>query len=586
MNANDHNNGNYEQKKSLLTLEHLREYLLECDLPTSEIALLRSAIKRVDEIIGHGLLDVAANQRVIFERLEHVSPAMAGMSDQSFANLKSRLRKAFRIAKGRLFNPRSRYPLTGDWGALQASLDTNMQRATSRLFHFASGQGVLPRHMSDAVIERFEAHLRDEAMIGDWLGTLRSSIKAWNKVAASQDELPKLTPPQPRRTSYWIDLAEWPSTLVAELDTFLASLASTSCFETNSHKALMPGTIQQYRFNVTVIVSALVHTGTPLSELTSLSDVVRPEHVDRSLRFLHERAGGAITSQMFQLALRARTVGRWCGLPDNELARLDQIFKSVRDQREHKRGMTAKNRALLDKLDDQRFADQLQLLPFILLERAIKNPDRRGSAALARTAMAIELLLVCSVRRANLVGLELGKSIRKIGHGKDGFWIIEHDGAEVKNNEDLRFRLPDQTVALLKTYLREWRPKLCTDPSPWLFPAADGTCIDPKTMAYAIGAQSKRVLGVAITPHQFRHISAELYLKDNPEGIFTVSQHLGHRDINTTRHYYARPKQRQASRHFQEHILRSRDTARIRVRRRTKPREAVDYSFNEVEDVL
>ena len=56
--------------------------------------------------------------------------------------------------------------------------------------------------------------------------------------------------------------------------------------------------------------------------------------------------------------------------------------------------MTAKNRALLDKLDDQRFADQLQLLPFILLERAMKNPDRRGSATLARTAMAIELLLV------------------------------------------------------------------------------------------------------------------------------------------------------------------------------------------------
>lgn len=586
MSKNDHNNGSSEQNKSLLTLEHLREYLLECDLPSSDIALLRSAIKRADELVGHGTLDLAANQRVIFERLEQLSPAMAGMSEQSFANFKSRLRKAFRIAKGRLFNPRSRYPLTGDWGTLQATLDTKMQRATSRLFHFAAGLGVLPRHMSDAVIERFEAHLRDEAMIGNWLGTLRGSIKAWNKVAASRDDLPQLTPPQPTRTSYWIDQAEWPATLVAELDAFLTSLASTTCFESKSAKPLKPGTIQQYRYNVTIIVSALARTGTPLSELTHLSNVVRPEHVDRSLRFLHERAGGTITPQMFQLALRARTIGRWCNLPNNELARLDTIFASVRDQREHRRGMTAKNRALLDKLDDQRFADQVQLLPFILLERAMKNPDRRGSAALARTAMAIELLLVCSVRRANLIGLELGKSIRKIGHGKDAFWIIEHDGEDVKNNEDLRFRLPDQTVALLETYLRDWRPKLCPEPSPWLFPGADGTCIDPKTMAYAIDAQSKRVLGVAITPHQFRHISAELYLKDNPEGIFTVSQHLGHRDINTTRHYYARPKQRQASRHFQEHILRSRETARIRVRRKTKPRKAVDTSFNEVEDVL
>lgn len=76
--------------------------------------------------------------------------------------------------------------------------------------------------------------------------------------------------------------------------------------------------------------------------------------------------------------------------------------------------------------------------------------------------------------------------------------------------------------------------------------------------------------GIAITPHQFRHISAELYLKDNPEGIFTISQHLAHRDVNTTKRYYARPQQRQASRYFQEHILRSRETARIRIKRTTR----------------
>jgi len=51
MNKNDHNNSHSEEHKSLLTLENLREYLLGCDLPTPEIALLRSAIKRVDEII-------------------------------------------------------------------------------------------------------------------------------------------------------------------------------------------------------------------------------------------------------------------------------------------------------------------------------------------------------------------------------------------------------------------------------------------------------------------------------------------------------------------------------------------------------
>lgn len=573
MNNHDHNNTLKSGKGTIFTLEHLREYLLEYDIPVSEIAFLRSAIKRADELVGHGLLDLPADQRVIFDRLDRLSPAMAGMTDQSFANMKSRLRKAFRLARGLLFNPRSRYALTGDWGELQASLDTKMQRATSRLFHFAASQGVLPRHMSDAVIERFVVHLRDEAMVGDWEGTLRSSIKAWNRLAASRGDLPRLTPPQPKRTSYWIAQNEWPLTLVAELDAFLESLASPSGFEAKRTKPLKSGTIQQYRFNVTIIVSALVHTGTSMSALAHLREVIRPEHVDRALRFLHDRSGGTVTSQMFQIALRVRAIARWCNMPDSDLARLDVIFYSVRDQREHRRGMTPKNRELLDKLDDQRFADRVQLLPIILLEQAMKRPDKRSSTARARTAMAIELLLVCSVRRANLVNLELGKSIRKIGHGKDAFWVIEHDASEVKNEEDMRFRLPEPTAAMLEVYLKEWRPRLCPEPNPWLFPAADGSCIDPRTMAHAIGAQSKRELGVAITPHQFRHISVELFLMDHPDALFTVSQHLGHRDINTTRYYYARPKQRQASQHYQEHILRRRENARIRIKR-SKPKKA------------
>lgn len=224
-----------------------------------------------------------------------------------------------------------------------------------------------------------------------------------------------------------------------------------------------------------------------------LAEVVKPAQVDRVLTFLHERAGGKVTPQMLALALRARTIARWCKASDDDLAKLDLIVNSVEGHREKKRGMTAKNRALLDRLEDQRFADHVQLLPLFLLERATKRQASRRSAALARTAMAIELLLVCSVRRANLVSLELGKSIKQIGEGKDTRWIIECDSEEVKNNQHLRFTLKAPTAAMLEMYLREWRPQLCNKPNPWLFPAADGKCIDPKTMAHAITTQSKRI---------------------------------------------------------------------------------------------
>jgi len=586
MNKNDYNNEHHEQKNHLYTLGDLRDALLEFDMPDAERALMRSALKRVDEVIGHGMLDYPANQRLVLERLEQVSPAMAGMTEGSYANLKSRTRKAFRLVQthGKFRSPRSRYALTGEWGELQRTLDVKAQRATSRLFHFAAGLGVLPHKMSDAVVERFTLHLRDEAMLGDWERVRANGIKAWNRLSAFHEHLPVLTPPPVKRTSYWIPFDQWPPTLVAELETFLQFLSAPSDFVTRNRKVLKPGTVKQYRHNFSILVSALVHSGVSIDTLVSLADVIGPEHVNLVLQFLHERAGGKVTPSMFQLALRVRTIASWCNMRQEDLDRLDEIFLSVKDQSSRRRGMTPKNRALLDKLDDQRFADQVQLLPFILLDRAEKNADKPSAPALARTAVAIEILLICSVRRANLVDLELGKSIRKIGHGKDGFWIIEREGVEVKNEEDLRFRLDGQTVTLLETYLRDWRPRLCPVPSPWLFPAADGGCIDPKAMAYAIGTQSKRVLGVAITPHQFRHISAELYLKDKPEDIYTISQHLAHRDVNTTRHYYARPQQRQASRHFQEHVLRSRETAQIRIKRAKRPKGA--GGFDEKSDLL
>ena len=380
---------------------------------------------------------------------------------------------------------------------------------------------------------------------------------------------------------YVLDLQK----LTTDLDAFADWLGSPSVFDRKRKKPLKPNTIKQYRHNVTISVSALVRSGISMSDLATLADVVRPERVDQVLRYLYARAGNQLTPMMFQLALRVRTIARWCDLPQKDLDGLEEIVDDLKEQYEPKRGMTAKNRKLLDRLEDQRFADQVQLLPFILLERARKNPNKPWAPALVRTALAIEVLLVCSVRRANLIDLELGKSIRKIGHGKDAFWVIERDGVEVKNEEDLRFKLDGPTVELLELYLRDWRPKLCPHSSPWLFPAADGTCLDPRTMAHAVGAQSKRVLGVAITPHQFRHISAALWMKDNPEGIFTISQHLGHRDVNTTRRYYAPPQQRRASRHFQEHILRSRETARIRIKRTTR-RKRADGGFDERKDLL
>ena len=86
MHTNNHNNSQFEQKNHLPNIGDMREALLKCDMPDEEIAFMRSALKRVDELVGHGTLDTPANERLVFERLDRLSPAMTGMTEQSFAN--------------------------------------------------------------------------------------------------------------------------------------------------------------------------------------------------------------------------------------------------------------------------------------------------------------------------------------------------------------------------------------------------------------------------------------------------------------------------------------------------------------------
>ena len=155
--------------------------------------------------------------------------------------------------------------------------------------------------------------------------------------------------------------------------------------------------------------------GLSLAGMKRLGDAVTPENLDRALMFLHERAGGLVNTRMVHLAMRARVIAEWCKLPSAELERLGEIFASVKEQSSSRRGMTRKNRALLDRLDDQRFNDLVHLLPQLLFSRANACPKAKWAPAMVRTALAIELLLTCSMRRENLVTLELDRSIRRVG---------------------------------------------------------------------------------------------------------------------------------------------------------------------------
>ncbi|MGB3391456.1 MAG: hypothetical protein WBA88_26160 [Pseudaminobacter sp.] len=288
-------------------------------------------------------------------------------------------------------------------------------------------------------------------MIGGWEQVVRNTTRTWNTLAARLVDLRlhALTPPPVKRTPYWIAIEDMPAGLQVDITAFLQHLEEPALFAHEARQVLKPATVAQYRSNIIMLISALVAAGTPIDSLASLGCAVAPANVEKALIFLHDRFNKRVTSGMFTMAVRARIVAHWCNLPAPAMKGLDNLIERLKAWQPGKRGMTEKNRALLDRLDDQRFRDLIYLLTRRLMERAGKANHPRSAVSLARTAVAIEILLTCSIRRENLVDLELGRNIRKLGQGSNARWIIEFEGEDVKNNEPLRFVLPRESADLL-----------------------------------------------------------------------------------------------------------------------------------------
>lgn len=115
-----------------------------------------------------------------------------------------------------------------------------------------------------------------------------------------------------------------------------------------------------------------------------------------------------------------------------------------------------------------------------------------------------------------------------------------------------------ESVQMVENYLATWQPYWAGPGVPWLFPSWNGGHVNPSSLSESIAQRARRHVGTRITAHQFRHCAAELYLREDPNGIGIVSQHLGHRDLNTTLAFYARPQTRIATARYHEVLSRKR----------------------------
>jgi integrase len=523
------------------------------------------ALRAVARTVGKDPVAVPAHPEFLRKLLERAAPAAMGISRAGWNNARSLMGKVLEWAGLASIPSHYQGPLTSAWQELRVKLPsgTALRDQPSRLFHFASGQGIEPADMDDEVLERFHQALVTESIVRNPYEICRGAAKSWNNAAARVPGWPqrRLTVPS-RQKIFTLPWAAFPPTLEADVEAYLRRALGLDLSDDHFTRAQRPATIKTRRWQLRLLATAVVNAGIPAEDLVDLRTILRPKTVAMGLQFLVARNQGTSSVQISNLADFLPTLAARLDMPDDMLGGLRRMKKKLKVTQH---GMTARNREALRAFDDHTAVEALLRLPHrILCEVRARGRKGYRDAKLIQTAVAIELLINAPVRSKNLASIDLDRHLLKVGSRRDRTVHLRFPAVEVKNANDLEFPLMAASVEFLDTYITEWRPLLTIGASPFLFP---GKTPDRSKGNSALSTQIRELVygytRLDMPAHRFRHAAAKIYLDRNPGQYEIVRQLLGHKDIQTTISFYAGTESASAARHYARTILgiRNRDAA-------------------------
>ena len=517
----------------------------------------RWALGAVARAVGKDPVAVPAHPEFLRKLLDHAAPASLGMSRAAWNNARSLMGKVLEWAGLASLPGHYQAAFTPVWQELWTRLpaETALSCQLSRLFHYASAQGIEPVDMNDEVLDRFHRDLMAESIVRDPDEIHRGAAKSWNNAAGRIPGWPqqRLTIPS-RQQIFSFPWSTFPPTLEVDVEAYLRRAAGFDLSDDHFTRAQRPATIQTRRWQLRLLATAIAKSDIAPDTLTDLRTMLVPEVAARGLQYLLDRNNGASSVQISNLADFLPTLAARLDMPDDMIDKLRKMKKKLKVSQH---GMTARNREALRAFDDHAAVEALLGLPQRIL-REVRASGRKGcrEAKLIQTALAVELLLNAAVRIQNLASIRLDQHFLEVGAAKARAVHLRFPAAEVKNRNDLEFPLMADSVELLGIYINEWRPLLTIGPSPFLFP---GKTPDRNKGNGALSSQIKELVHaytrLDMPAHRFRHAAAKIFLDRNPGQYEVVRQFLGHKDIKTTIAFYAGTESASAARHYTQTIL-------------------------------
>ena len=404
---------------------------------------LRSSLRRVARLLGQELVQIPLDLPTISRRLAGSMPAAVGLTEKSFANIKSDFLAALRTSGVRPSPRPAKTAMSPSWRRLTTGLSSKRMRlGLSRLAFWCSQKGIEPEQVSDAVLAEHIEAVRQGTLHRKPNELYRDMALIWNEVAQnSRVALQRLTVPSFRRPAKRLDWASLPHTFRSDHDTYLTWCAGGDVFAADARsRALAAQTVKLQHDHVHAAVTALVESGIPPKAIRSLGDLVTIENFKRILRRRHEMVEGRenvfnrdLTRTLIEIARR------WVKVSCSSLTELEGSPAKYRRRRP---GLRTKNKATLRQFDDPSNLRRLVELPDRLWAevRRDKAPNFR-TVLKAQAALAIGMLCYMPIRPQNLSALKFNRHVF-LHEGRGAVSSLELSANEVKNRTDLAFDIP------------------------------------------------------------------------------------------------------------------------------------------------
>src|SRR5665811_1436254 len=533
---------------------------------------LKSAIKRICEMVRVAPAALPADPVALRGILRKIRPAAHGVSPKTWSNMRSLLGGALQLA-GVADPMGSGLALQSpDWKHLLVPIREN-KRLSHGLAAFANWcvvEGISPDAVDDDAVQRFSAWIETRTLCPKPRDVIRRIPTLWNEAngaiaAWPRRQLTAISFRGPRHRLSWEALGE---SFRADANAYLKMRAAPDIFEERLNvpkKPLAASTVRAQSEHLRLAASVLVESGVPVEEITSLAVLVEAEHFKAVLRHYHERADGQPNAFVIGLAKTLVQVAYHHGaVSDDEVARLKRIASNLPSI---PHDLTEKSKVLLREFESDSLRAKLLFLPEQLMAVVTERlKTGRVDFVKAQVAIAIDVELATPLRPQNLSRLNWRRHFLE-PDGPKGRVLLHIPKVEMKSEKDYDAEIPEHVARRLRWYRRQILPRLGADPNGDLFVNRLGKLKNQKTLTDQIIKTIEHYLGIHMTPHQFRHLAGSSYLNENPDDTETVRQLLGHAWTKTTLVYVGKGSRR-ASRAYNAFVLEKREVLKLKGKRR------------------